>query len=260
MATKSYRNAEFLESEEARDIRILSDYTYPNSVFIKQKVKDTVVLFGSARIQSPEVGEEKLAELVRNKATIPEIVAQKKANKLSCFYQDARELARLITIWGREVSDDKEEKRLLVCTGGGPGIMEAGNRGAMDADGQSVALNIVLPHEQAANPYVTPELSIEFNYFFIRKLWFIHLAKAAVVFPGGFGTVDELFETLTLIQTHKIRDRIPVLLYGSDFWKSVINFELFSEYCLISREDLELFHYVDTPEQALAVLKEKIVL
>lgn len=260
MGIKSYRNAEFLESDEARDIRILSDYTYPNAQFNKQNVKDTIVLFGSARIPDRNMAENKLKEL--KAANAPEAVINyyQKPLQLAAYYQDACEVGKQITQWGQKIAGDSGDKRLLVCTGGGPGIMEAGNRGAREAGGESVALNISLPHEQFANPYVSQELSLEFNYFFMRKLWFIHLAKAVIVFPGGFGTADELFETLTLIQTRKIKDKIPVLLYGSTFWKKLINFEVFVEFGLISPEDLELFEFVDSPQKTLEVLQEKVIL
>lgn len=262
MGIKPYRNAEFLESDDARDIRILSDYSLPNSILNKQKVKDTVVMFGSARILPPEKGQKKMQDLLSYNAPEKEIAKIKKLMKLSSYYTDAVELAKKITLWGKEIAatDDTDEKRLLVCTGGGPGIMEAGNRGAKEAGGKSIALNISLPSEQEPNPFVDPDLNFEFNYFFIRKLWFVHLAKAIVVFPGGYGTADELFETLTLIQTKKVRDSVPVLLYGSDFWKGLVNFDLFVEYSLISEEDLDIFQFVDTPDQAMSILKEKIIL
>ncbi|MCP5502982.1 MAG: LOG family protein [Leptospiraceae bacterium] len=252
------RNARFLESEEARDIRILTDYSYPDAELHKQKVIDTIVMFGSARIRQAEYFDSQIHELKGKEGQEKEILRLKKARKLSQFYEDARNLAGLITLWGKEVSAGTDEKRLLVCTGGGPGIMEAGNRGAREVGGKSVALNIQLPFEQVPNPYADEELSFEFNYFFIRKLWFIHLAKAVVVFPGGFGTVDELFETLTLLQTRKTKTLIPVFLYGSNFWKRLVNFDMFTEFGLISDEDLDLFHFVDSPEETMVLLKEKV--
>ncbi|MEM7182182.1 MAG: TIGR00730 family Rossman fold protein [Spirochaetota bacterium] len=261
MGIKSYRNADFLESDAARDIRILTDYTYPNSEFNKQKVRDTIVLFGSARIPEKTEGEKALQKMQSSgQVSAKQIADYQKRLQLHNYYEAAQKVGYMITKWGQQVAEGSEEKRLLVCTGGGPGIMEAGNRGAREAGGQSVALNISLPHEQSANAYVSPELSFEFSYFFMRKLWFIHLAKAVIVFPGGFGTADELFETLTLLQTKKISNSIPVLLYGSEFWKKVISFEAFLEYGMISEEDLELFEYVDSPEKTLEVLQQRVIL
>jgi uncharacterized protein (TIGR00730 family) len=196
----------------------------------EERVHDTIVFFGSARLrEDAEFGH---------------------------YYRDARELARLVTEWSESISDDGQ--RFLVCSGGGPGVMEAANRGAHDAGGRTMGLNIGLPHEQRPNGFVTPELNFEFHYFFMRKLWFAHLAKAAVVFPGGFGTIDELFELLTLSQTGKLDRRIFIVLYGSEYWQDIINFPALVRHGMISPEDLKLFRFADDPETALNLLKQAL--
>lgn len=224
----AYKNVEFLESADARVIRILSEYLHPLSHFREAKIQDTVVFFGSARI-----GE---------------------SGPLSRYYEDARELARLVTQW----SDSLEEssRRFVVCTGGGPGIMEAANRGAADAGGKSIGLNIGLPFEQFPNPWITPELSFEFHYFFMRKFWLAYPARALVIFPGGFGTMDEMFELLTLMQTKKIENKIMVVLYGTEFWRRVLNFQALVEFGTISPEDLNLFQWADDPDTGFRILQE----
>lgn len=226
----AYRNEEFLDSDDARPIRIIAEYLEPMQSFRRERVCDTIVFFGSARIRP--------------------------GGPLGRYYDDARELARLVTAWSE--SQPSSAKRYVVCTGGGPGLMEAGNRGAMDAGGRSIGLNIGLPHEQRPNPYIPPELSFEFHYFFMRKLWFAYLARALVVFPGGFGTMDELFEILTLAQTQKLNRSIPVVLYGADYWNEIINFEALARHGMIDREDLSLFTFADDPATALALLQKGI--
>jgi uncharacterized protein (TIGR00730 family) len=228
----SYHDPDFVDSEEARPLRILSEYLAPMRAFCEQEVHDTVVFFGSAR-----AGED---------------------GPLGHYVRDAKELARLVTMWSLSLSDDGH--RLVVCSGGGGGIMEAANHGASLAGGRSIGLNIGLPHEQRPNPFITPELTFEFHYFFMRKLWFAHLAKAIVVFPGGFGTLDELFEILTLAQTHKLDRQIAVILYGSSYWKEILNFEALVRHGVIAREDLGLFSYADDPRAALDLLQRRIVL
>jgi uncharacterized protein (TIGR00730 family) len=227
-APLAYRDVGFLDSDDARPIRILSEYLQPLRAFRRQRVRDTIVFFGSARL-----GED---------------------GPLGGFYAAARELARLLTEWSAGL--ESPARRYLVCTGGGPGIMEAANRGARDAGGRSIGLNIGLPHEQRPNPYLTRALSFEFHYFFMRKLWFAHLARALVVFPGGFGTLDELFELLTLTQTGKLDRPILILLYGSSYWREIVNFEALARHGMIAQEDLALFHFADTPADALAVLQQ----
>jgi len=224
----AYRNEEFLDSPDARAVRILSEYLEPYSHFRREKLRDTVVFFGSSR------GEEE--------------------GLLGNYYREARELARRVTEWSNQLPDDA--RRFVVCSGGGPGLMEAANRGALDANGKSVGLNIGLPFEQLPNPYITPELSFQFHYFFMRKFWFAYLAKAMVFFPGGFGTMDELMEVLTLVQTQKINKRIIILLYGSAFWKEVLHLEAMLRYGTISPADLELIQYADDVDTALRLLQE----
>src|SRR5580700_4626118 len=226
----AYRNQQFLDTPEARSLRILSEYLYPLSHFRQQKIKDTVVFFGSARLL--EMGP------------------------LGRYYNDARSLANRITKWSDSLGETG--RRFVVCSGGGPGIMEAANRGAQDAGGKTIGLNIGLPFEQRPNPFIAPELSFEFHYFFMRKFWFAYLAKALVVFPGGFGTMDEMFEILTLTQTQKLRKKMPVILFGSQYWKEVINFDALVKYGTISAADVELFQYADEPAAAFELLKEQL--
>ncbi len=224
----AYRNANFLNSREGRALRILSEYLQPQSHFRREKIHDTVVFFGSARVAEEGAGGR--------------------------YYGEARELARRVTEWSNSLTNQK--RRFVVCTGGGPGIMEAANRGALDAGGKSVGLNIGLPFEQMPNPYITPELCFEFHYFFMRKFWFAYLAKALVVFPGGFGTLDELTELLTLAQTRKLVKKMVIVLYGESFWKQVLNFDALVEHDMIGREDLELFQYADDPDTAFRLLRD----
>jgi uncharacterized protein (TIGR00730 family) len=223
----AYESEEFIESDDARPLRILAEYIAPLRSFRRAGVKDTIVFFGSARL-SPD-------------------------GPLGRYYAEAREVARLVTEWSKNLSSG--EHRYIVCTGGGGGIMEAANRGASDAGGRTIGLNIGLPQEQQPNPYVTRELSLEFHYFFMRKLWFAHLARALVVFPGGFGTLDELTEILTLAQTRKLDRKIPVVLYGSSYWNEVINFDALVRHGMIDAEDLRLFQYANDPATALSLLK-----
>jgi uncharacterized protein (TIGR00730 family) len=226
----AYHDPRFLDSDEARPIRIVSEYLAPLKAFGAANVAATVVFFGSARARVGGV--------------------------LGRYVEEATELARLITEWSRSQLNG----RLIVCSGGGPGIMEAANRGASLAGGRSIGLNIGLPQEQRPNQYITPGLSFEFHYFFMRKLWFAHLARALVAFPGGFGTFDELFEILTLAQTRKLDRSIPVLLYGSAFWKEVVDFGALVRHGTIAPEDLSLFELVDEPRAALELLERRIEL
>ncbi len=226
----AYRDQQFLDSDEARPLRILAEYLEPLEIFCRERVHDTIVFFGSARI-APD-------------------------GLLGRYYEEARELARLITAWSKGLAPNAH--RYIICSGGGGGIMEAANRGASEAGGRTIGLNIGLPHEQRPNQYITRELSIEFHYFFMRKLWFAHLARALVVFPGGFGTLDEMFEILTLEQTRKLDRSIPVVLYGSSYWKEIINFEALVRHGTISREDLGLFQFADDPATALRMLQQRL--
>jgi uncharacterized protein (TIGR00730 family) len=226
-ASLAYQNREFLESDEARPLRILAEYLAPLEIFRRERIQDTIVFFGSARL-SPD-------------------------GSLGRYYEEARALARLVTAWSKSLPSGAH--RYIVCSGGGGGIMEAANRGASEAGGRTIGLNIGLPHEQRPNPYITRELCFEFHYFFMRKLWFAHMARALVVFPGGFGTLDELTEMLTLQQTGKLARRTPVLLYGSTYWNEIVNFDALVRHGMISREDLDLFTFADDPPAALGLLQ-----
>jgi len=266
---KAYRNEEFLTGPDARTIRILAEYLEPVQRFNKHNIADTIVFFGSARILLPQQARKELDELQgriagargsRRTALEAELTAAEMRINTSRYYEDAAALAAMITRWSKQLYAKKRRRgrRFIVCTGGGPGIMEAANRGASEENGYSVGLNVSLPLEQQPNPFISKELAFEFHYFFIRKFWFVYLAKAVVIFPGGFGTIDEMMELLTLIQTRKITKPMPIVLYGSDFWKSIINFEALVEWGMISRQDRDLFCFADTPEQAFAHLKTKL--
>jgi uncharacterized protein (TIGR00730 family) len=224
----AYLNETFLESPDARALRILSEYLEPLSHFRDEKIQDTIVFFGSARVTED--------------------------GRLGRYYRDARTLARLITEWSSKL--ETTPHRFVICSGGGPGIMEAANRGAQDAGGKTIGLNIGLPLEQRPNPFITPELSFEFHYFFMRKFWFAYLAKALIVFPGGFGTLDELTEILTLVQTQKLVKKIVVVLYGTSFWKEILNFDALVRRGMIAPEDLNLFQFADDVESAFKILED----
>ncbi len=260
---KAYKNLEFLSSRDARTIRILAEYYYPESRFRKFNVRDTIVFFGSARNTDEATARRNLEhwETVYKQDPSPENEkALHKARimlKMSRYYEDAREVARLITKWSMGLNNTHH--RFLVCSGGGPGIMEAVNRGASEVPGgRSIGLNISIPSEQESNPYITPELNFEFHYFFMRKFWFIYMAKALVVFPGGFGTMDELWEVLTLVQTKKVQKKMPVVLYGEEYWKNVINFDYMVENLVINEEDLKLFRFTNSPQETFEFLKEEL--
>jgi uncharacterized protein (TIGR00730 family) len=259
----AYLNSEFLESAEARPIRILAEYLEPLRRFREQRIQDTVVFFGSARVDSRERAERALRTLrargIRDADAQyqAELVKSRKAVEWARYYEDARELARMLTTWSRTLQS--ENHRFVVTSGGGPGIMEAANRGAREAGGKTIGLNIRLPFEQGANPYITEGLHFEFHYFFMRKFWFAYLSKALVIFPGGFGTCDELFEILTLVQTDKLSKQIGVFLYGRDYWDQVLNLKPMGEWGAIVEQDLELLSYADTPSEAFEQLQTHLI-
>ncbi len=240
---KAYANETFLNSRDARTLRILAEYLEPRSRFERHKVEDTIVFMGSARALSRERAQEAL-----RKARNGDVESARMALKMSEYYEAARELARRLTQWSKSL--DAKSRRFVVCTGSGPGIMEAASRGASEARGINVGLGISLPHEQTDNQYLTRELAVHFHYFFMRKFWFAYLAKAIIVFPGGFGTLDELFELLTLVQTRKMRKPMPIVLFGTDYWKHVINFDVMVRHGTISARDTKLVHRTDSVQDA----------
>lgn len=261
---KAYNNPDFMNSSDARTIRVLCEFTEPGTRFRKKHIKDTIVFFGSARFLPFEDAEKRLAEARqaikgKKRPSGKDRAAVDRAQwglEGSRYYEDARDLARRMTQWSKSLKGTK--RRFIVCSGGGPGIMEAANRGASDAGGLSMGLNISLPHEQYANPYITDGLGFEFHYFFIRKFWFFYLAKALVVFPGGFGTFDELFELLTIVQTSKTTKYMPIVLYGKEFWNDVVNFDAMLKWGVIDEDDMKLFKLVDSVDEAFAHLKGEL--
>src|SRR5436309_3889550 len=259
----AYLYPEFLDSPEARPIRILSEYLEPLRRFKDQKIQDTVVFFGSARVDSRERAERALQTLrargVRNadEHYQRELKKSRKALEWARYYEEARELARLLASW--TLSLQSENHRFVVTSGGGPGIMEAANRGAREGGGKTIGLNIRLPFEQGANPYITDGLHFEFHYFFMRNFWFAYRAKALVIFPGGCGTLDELFEILTLVQTDKLSKKIQVILYGREYWDQVLDLKPMAEWGAIAEKDLELLHYADTPADAFQHLRDHLI-
>jgi uncharacterized protein (TIGR00730 family) len=256
----AYYDPEFLESDEARPLRILAEYLEPLRRFRDQNIQDTVVFFGSARVHSRMDAERALKKLQSGKRG-PDYAASlkrsRKAVEWSRYYEDARELARQLTQWS--ISLQSPRHRFVVCSGGGPGIMEAANRGAHEAGGKTIGLNIRLPFEQGANRYITPGLHLEFHYFFMRKFWFAYLAKALVIFPGGFGTLDEMFEILTLAQTKKLSKQMCVILYGREYWEQILDLEPMDEWGAINASDLELMRWVNSPEEALERLRAHLM-
>jgi hypothetical protein len=258
-APLAYENPAFLNSPDGRILRVLAEYTEPLARFRREQIQDTVVFFGSARFHSRSVAQRKLTEMEKGLG-MAHPAERKKALAsvdMARYYEDARRLAFLLTQWSIQIP--ARRRRFVVTTGGGPGIMEAANLGAQEAGGKTIGLNINLPFEQSPNPYITPALNFEFHYFFMRKFWFAYLAKALVIFPGGFGTLDELFEILTLAQTQKLAKKLLVVIYGSQYWKRVINFEALADAGTISPEDLDLFQMVDSPEEGFEVLREGLV-
>ncbi len=273
-APLAYLNPDFLNSPDGRILRILSEYAEPLSRFRRERIQDTVVFFGSARWASLSHAQQTLTMLEKPGSAKPADLrdlpgsddpdllqaALKRAHaavEMARYYEEARTLARKLTEW--TITLPGKRHRFVVTSGGGPGIMEAANRGAREAGGKTIGLNIRLPFEQFPNPYITPELNFEFHYFFMRKYWFAYLAKALVVFPGGFGTLDELFEILTLAQTQKLAKKILVIIYGREYWERVMNFPALVDAGAISPDDLKGFTMVDTPEEAFQVLQEGLI-
>ena len=242
---KAYQNPGFLNSKDARALRILSEYLEPKSRFDRFKVDDTIVFMGSARIQSREAAEEMVR---KGRAGDGDAEKAQTALKMSAYYEAAREFAFRLTNWSKELN--REERRFVVCTGGGPGIMEAANRGAAEAKGLNVGLTISIPVEEFDNPYVTRELAFHFHYFFMRKFWFAYLAKAVIVFPGGYGTLDELFELLTLVQTRKMRKPMPIVLFGTEYWREIVDFDALARHGMIDPADIGLVHSTDSVDEA----------
>jgi uncharacterized protein (TIGR00730 family) len=249
----AYENPDFLNSPDGRVLRIMSEYVEPLARFRREQIQDTVVFFGSARFHSLEDARRAMEEA----GSSAEEAAQKMVRArmdMARYYEDARRMAFLLSEWASHIP--ARRRRFVVTTGGGPGIMEAANRGAREAGAKTIGLNIRLPFEQSPNPYITPALNLEFHYFFMRKFWFAYLAKALVIFPGGFGTLDELFEILTLAQTQKLAKKILVVIYGREYWNRLINFQTMVDAGAISARDLELFKMVDTPEEGFEYLRE----
>jgi uncharacterized protein (TIGR00730 family) len=259
----AYMDPEFLESDDARPLRILAEYLEPLRRLKQQNIQDTVVFFGSARVHSRADATRALDRLKRrrgdprSKAHLAAIKRSRKAVEWSRFYEDARELAHKLAVWS--LSLESPRHRFVVCSGGGPGIMEAANRGAHDAGGKSIGFNIRLPFEQGANRFITEGLHFEFHYFFMRKFWFAYLAKALVIFPGGFGTLDEMFEILTLSQTQKLSKQLGVFLYGREYWEEIIDLQPMEEWGAINPGDLDLLKWVNTPDEAFEQLRAHLM-
>jgi uncharacterized protein (TIGR00730 family) len=274
-APLAYENSRFLNSADGRLIRIVSEYLEPLARFRRERIHDTVVFFGSARFHGREEADHalellentgsaapapsqeqpaKAVEIAAGKATELQLKRAESAVEMARYYEDARRLSHLLTTWARRIPSRRH--RFVVTSGGGPGIMEAANRGAHEAGGKTIGMNIRLPFEQRPNPYITPGLNFEFHYFFMRKLWFAYMAKALVVFPGGFGTLDEMFEILTLAQTRKLTKKITVIIYGTEYWKKVFNLETLVDTGAISPKDIELFQFANTPEKAFDLLRQ----
>jgi uncharacterized protein (TIGR00730 family) len=256
----AYMLPEFLESDEARPIRILAEYLEPHRRFRQEHIRDTVVFFGSARIRSREAAERHIAALDRGEldgqSEHEARALARRSLEWARYYEDARELARRLTSWSQTLPG--KCARFVVCSGGGPGIMEAANRGAQEAGGKTIGLNIRLPHEQGANPYITKGLHFEFHYFFMRKFWFAYMARALVVFPGGFGTLDELFEILTLEQTKKLADRTSIILYGEEYWDRVLHLDHLVEWGAVSPADPRLLIRVNSVDEAFLKLRSHL--
>lgn len=245
MSRKAYHDDAFLGSREARAIRILAEYLEPEKRFERLGVKDTIIFFGSARIRDPETAARELAEAERDGG---DVERARMWVRMSRYYDDARVLAKRLSEWSTAL--DGGQSRFVVCTGGGPGIMEAANRGAHEAGAMNIGLSISIPVDEFQNDYISPELAFEFHYFFMRKFWFTYLAKGVVVMPGGFGTMDELFELMTLIQTLKMKKRPPIVLFGREFWNEVLNLDALVRFGTIDAADVEMFKITDSVDEA----------
>jgi hypothetical protein len=258
-----FLNVDFLKSPPARPLRILSEYLEPAERLRKARIRDTIVFFGSARTPTPEQAAQDLAvineKIARNNGEKKELTAARVraevAVKLARYYRDAVELSRRLTEWSRSLTGNHD---FIICSGGSGGMMEAANRGASMAGGKTIGFNIELPHEQEVNQYIPKDLVFNFHYFFMRKFWFVYLAKALVIFPGGFGTMDEFFEVLTLIQTKKPRKAMPVVLFGNEYWDEVIDFNAFVKWGTVSPEDLDVFYKTDSVDEAFEYLTTKL--
>ena len=259
-APVAYDNETFLNSPDGRIIRMLAEYQEPLARFRREQIQDTVVFFGSARFQGQKDAAENLAAVGKNHAGASAAQLEEELKRaqavvdMARYYEEARKLAHMLTKWS--ITIPARRHRFVVTTGGGPGIMEAANLGAQQAGGKSIGLNIQLPFEQHPNQFITPSLNFQFHYFFMRKFWFAYLAKGLVIFPGGFGTMDELFEILTLAQTEKLAKKILVIIYGSEYWSKIINFQAFVDAGTVSQQDLDLFKIVDNPEEAFEFLRD----
>ena len=260
-APVAYQNEPFLDSPDGRILRILAEYQEPLARFRREQIQDTVVFFGSARFHGRDDSRDRTRhdrERIRPRTPAAQLEKDLKraqaAVDMARYYEDARRLAHMLTTWSIQIP--ARRRRFVVTTGGGPGIMEAANLGAHEAGGKTIGLNIQLPFEQSPNQYITPALNFQFHYFFMRKFWFAYLAKGLVIFPGGFGTMDELFEILTLAQTDKLAKKILVVIYGSEYWNRILNFQAFVDAGTISPDDLNQFKIVDTPEDAFEFLRD----
>jgi uncharacterized protein (TIGR00730 family) len=259
-ASVAYQNEQFLNSPDGRIIRMLAEYQEPLARFRREQIQDTVVFFGSARFQGRKDAVETLATVEQNHSVTPPAQLESELKRaqagvdMARYYEDARQLAHMLTKWSIQIPARRH--RFVVTTGGGPGIMEAANLGAHEAGGKSIGLNIQLPFEQYPNQYITPALNFQFHYFFMRKFWFAYLAKGLVIFPGGFGTMDELFEILTLAQTDKLAKKILVVIYGTEYWNKIINFQAFVDAGTVSQQDLDQFKFVDRPDEAFEFLRD----
>lgn len=250
---KAYEDQDFLHSRDARALRILSEYLEPLSRFEHYDVDDTIVFMGSARLKSAEDAAAMVQAASAGDGD-PDAAAQ--AERMSVYYEAARGLAFRLTEWSKALGENK--RRFVICTGGGPGIMEAANRGASEAKGLNIGLTISIPTEEFENPYVSRELGFMFHYFFMRKFWFTYPAKAIVLFPGGFGTLDELFEILTLVQTQKIKKRLPIVLFGNEFWDRVVDFDALAEFGTIAQGDVDLFYRTDSIDDAFTYITDEL--